>query len=403
MKRKEFRFPGLELNDEQLKQYTLIELEQLLKENDQSLADYPDIPLPNNAILTEISNTVLRQELSYDIQQETESHQRTVYDAVLESVESQSGQLFFVYGPGGTGKTYLYRTLIAKLRSTSKVVIPVASSGFGALLLPGGRTAHSRFKLPLTMSDVSMCTIHRSSMLATLIAKTDLIIWYEAPMAHRQAFETLDRSLRDLLSPANQDAFNRPFGGKTVLLGGDFRQILPVVPQGGRPDTVLASISKSYLWKNAKVYTLSINMQLKEEDRDFAKWILEVGDGVAQTVPSHTSKTEEGDPIVVSKRFMIPSSEKPHEALAKAAYPDFIHNYRNKKYLTKRAVLTPTNSTVHELNAYMLSQVPSQAREYLSSDSVELEATPDDDWTTPTLKSILILLSFLDCQTTGYA
>ncbi|WZZ78112.1 hypothetical protein YC2023_098684 [Brassica napus] len=174
-----------------LKQYTLIELEQLLKENDQSLADYPDIPLPNNAILTEISNTVLRQELSYDIQQETESHQRTVYDAVLESVESQSGQLFFVYGPGGTGKTYLYRTLIAKLRSTSKVVIPVASSGFGALLLPGGRTAHSRFKLPLTMSDVSMCTIHRSSMLATLIAKTDLIIW--KVFTHGQLYVALSR------------------------------------------------------------------------------------------------------------------------------------------------------------------------------------------------------------------
>ncbi|KAF8049879.1 hypothetical protein N665_2102s0002 [Sinapis alba] len=391
MKRKEFRFPGLELEDDQIKQYTLIELEQLLKANAQSLTDYPDIPLPDQAILSEISNTVLRKELSYDVQKEAETHglllnamnkeQRTVYDAVLHSVGNQVGQLFFVYGAGGTGKTYLYRTLIAKLRSVGKVVIPVASSGIAALLLPGGRTAHSRFKLPLTLSDVSMCDIHRGSTVAALIAKSDLIIWDEAPMAHRQAFETLDRSLRDLLAHEDPAAADKPFGGKTVLLGGDFRQILPVVPHGKRPDTVLASISKSYLWKAAKVFTLSINMRLRQEDKDFAKWILNVGDGEATTVSSYEAKHEEGEQIAVNKSFMIPKSDAPHEALAKAAYPDFLRNYRNKNYLRERAVLTPTNSTVHEVNSYLLSQVPSHAREYLSSDSVELEATPDDDWT----------------------
>ncbi|CAN6925281.1 unnamed protein product, partial [Brassica oleracea] len=122
-----------------------------------------------------------------------------------------------------------------------------------------------------------------------------------------------------------------------------------------------------------------MNMRLEKEEREFAKWILEVGDGTADTILSHTSSNEEGEQIVVDQRFMIPSTDKPHEALAAAAYPDFLHNYRNKKYLTERAVLRPTNSTVHELNAYMLSQVPSQAKEYLSSDSVELEATPEDD------------------------
>ncbi|KAF8107311.1 hypothetical protein N665_0123s0002 [Sinapis alba] len=391
MKQKEFWFPGLELEDEQLKQYTLIELEQLLKANAQSLTDYPDIPLPDQAILSEISNTVLREEMSYDVQKEAEMHglllnamnkeQRTVYDAVFHSVGNQVGQLFLVNGAGGTGKTYLYRTLIAKLRSVGKVVIPVASSRIAALLLPGGRTAHSRFKLPLTLRDVSVCDIHRESTVAALIAKSDLIIWDEAPMAHRQAFETLDRSLRDFLAHENPAAADKPFGGKTVLLGGDFRQILHVVPHGKRPDTVLASISKSYLWKEAKVFTLSINMRLRQEDKDFSKWILDVGDGEPTTVSSYEAKHEEGEQIVVNKSFLIPKSDTPHEALAKAAYPDFLRNYRNKNYLRERAVLTPTNSTVHEVNSYLLSQVLSHSREYLCSNSVELEATPDDDWT----------------------
>ncbi|XP_056846795.1 uncharacterized protein LOC130497734 [Raphanus sativus] len=391
MKRKEFRFPELELEDEQLKQYTLIEVERHLKEHNQTLEDYDEMPKPDKSIISELNNPELRQELLYDVKKEAETHrelfsalnqdQRTVYDAVLKSVEEGLGQLFFVYGPGGTGKTYLYRTIIARIRSVGKVVIPVATAGIAALLLPGGRTAHSRFKLPLALDDSSMCNIHKGSSLAELICKADLIIWDEAPMAHRHTFETLDRSLRDLLSHADPEAATKPFGGKTVLLGGDFRQILPVIPHGKRPDTVLASISKSYIWKMARVYSLSINMRLRQEDKDFAEWLLQVGNGEAETVSSYKSKHEEGSQIFVDKSLLLPRSETPHEALADAAYPNFLQNYRNKEYLKERAVLTPTNNTVHEINAYLLSKIPSHAREYLSSDSIDFEATPADDWT----------------------
>ncbi|XP_013594329.1 PREDICTED: uncharacterized protein LOC106302348 [Brassica oleracea var. oleracea] len=404
LKRKEFRFPSLDLQDEQLKQYTLLEVEKHLKEHNLSLADYDDMPQPDKSILSEIDNPDLRQELIYDVRKEAETHaqlfsalnqdQRNVYDAVLKSVKEHYGELIFVYGAGGTGKTYLYRTIIALLRSTSKIVIPVATAGIAALLLPGGRTAHSRFKLPLNLDDRSMCEIHKGSSLAALISKADLIIWDEAPMAHRHAFETLDRSLRDLLSHDNPLAATKPFGGKTVLLGGDFRQILPVIPRGKRPDTVLASISKSYLWKMARVFTLSINMRLRQEDKDFAKWILEVGDGEADTLASYKSKHEEGNQIYVDKGFLIPSSNAPHEALADAAYPNFLQNYRSNEYIKERAVLTPTNNTVHEVNAYLLSKVPSQAREYLSSDSIELEATPEDDWTSHYPQEYLNSLEF---------
>ncbi|CAN7011781.1 unnamed protein product [Brassica oleracea var. botrytis] len=321
----------------------------------------------------------------YDVEKEKETHrvlfsamntdQEKVYAAILKSVDERSGQLIFVSGAGGTRKTYLYRTIIARLRSVGKVVIPVATAGIAALLLPGGRTAHSR--------------------LAALISKADLIIWDEAPMAHRHAFETLDRSFRDLLSHESPEASTQPFGGKTVLLGGDFRQILPVIPHGKRPDTVLASISKSYLWKMARVFTLSINMRLKQEDKDFAKWILQVGDGEADALASNKPKHEEGNQIIVDKRFLISRSDTPHEALAHAAYPNFLQNYRDKDYLKERAVLTPTNNTVHEVNAYLLSKIPPQAREYLSSDSVELEATPDDDWTTHYPPEYLNSLEFL--------
>jgi hypothetical protein len=57
---------------------------------------------------------------------------------------------------------------------------------------------------------------------------TTLIIWDEVAITRRQAVETLDRSLQDIMD------CNEPFGGNVVVIGGDFRQVLPVVPRGNR-------------------------------------------------------------------------------------------------------------------------------------------------------------------------
>jgi hypothetical protein len=67
-----------------------------------------------------------------------------------------------------------------------------------------------------------MCHIKRGTFLADLILEFSLIIWDEAPMTHRHCFESLDRSMRDILGEVNTSNFDRIFGGKIVLLGGDF-------------------------------------------------------------------------------------------------------------------------------------------------------------------------------------
>ena len=89
--------------------------------------------------------------------------QRTIYDAVIGSVTENTGGVFFIYGHRGTGKTYLWRTLICRLRSEEKIVIAVASSGIAALLLPGGTTAHSRFQIPINVTDSSTCGLKQGS------------------------------------------------------------------------------------------------------------------------------------------------------------------------------------------------------------------------------------------------
>jgi hypothetical protein len=79
-----------------------------------------------------------------------------------------ANRVFFLDGPGGTGKTYLYNVILAKLRSEGKICLAVASSGIAAELLVGGRTAHSRFKIPLKVSGESTCNISLNTDLATL-------------------------------------------------------------------------------------------------------------------------------------------------------------------------------------------------------------------------------------------
>jgi hypothetical protein len=126
----------------------------------------------------------------------------------------------------------------------------VASCDIAALLLEGGRIAHSSFHIPLNNTDESTCEIKQGSDLAGLIKRTSLILWDKAPMAHRNYFEALDKSLRDILRSTNEESENMPFGGMIVVLGGDFQQIIPVVPKGRREHIVNASIKHSYLWKH---------------------------------------------------------------------------------------------------------------------------------------------------------
>ncbi|XP_076910528.1 uncharacterized protein LOC143568203 [Bidens hawaiensis] len=109
----------------------------------------------------------------------------------IEAIEEVT--CFFVYGYGGTRKTYLWKTLSASIRSKRDVVLNVASSGIASLLLDGGRTAHSRFLIPINLTEDSICPD-------------------EAPMIHKHAFEALDRTLNDVINGDSANTSEALFG-----------------------------------------------------------------------------------------------------------------------------------------------------------------------------------------------
>nr|XP_016449524.1 PREDICTED: uncharacterized protein LOC107774493 [Nicotiana tabacum] len=95
-----------------------------------------------------------------------------------------------------------------------------------------------RFAIPLNPTEDSTCNIKKGSPLTKLIVKAKLIIWDEAPMMHKYYFEALDKTLRDILRFKDPSNLDHSFGGKTIILGSDFRQILFVITKGTRQDVM---------------------------------------------------------------------------------------------------------------------------------------------------------------------
>ncbi|CAJ2658558.1 unnamed protein product [Trifolium pratense] len=219
----------LQLTEAQLENLTLIEIEKYLEANRKSLTDFPCLPFPNDYVTAELGNRLIYDELNYDVHQQREEflqlyqsltdEQRGIYQTIMKAVRKQQGGVFFLHGYGGTGKTYMWRTLASSLRSKSQIVLTVASSGIASLLLPGGRTAHSKFKIPVPTLDNATCNIEHNDDRAGLLKQTKLIIWDEAPMAHRYTFEALERTLRDVMSSFSNS--KTIFGGKVIVFGGD--------------------------------------------------------------------------------------------------------------------------------------------------------------------------------------
>ncbi|KAF7844357.1 ATP-dependent DNA helicase PIF1-like [Senna tora] len=218
----------------------------------------------------------------------------------------------------------------------------------------------------MNCNENSTCNIVQGSDLANLLIHTKLIIWDESPMAHRF-------SLRDIIGNHNNSCYSKPFGGKVIVFGGDFRQILPVIPRGSREDIVMASLNSSYLWDSCKVLTLTKNMRLRtgntkyenNEIRQFADWILNIGDGVIGDEINDEEKE-----ITIPKDILITNVENPVEAIVQHTYPLFLMNFENHQYICERATLAPTLEDVASVNAYMLSLLPGEEMTYLSSDSI---------------------------------
>jgi ATP-dependent DNA helicase PIF1 len=210
-----------------------------------------------------------------------------------------------------------------------------------------------------------MCSISAQSIKASLLRETALIVWDEAPMTNRWAFEALDRTLRDIRKN------DENFGGVVVVCGGDFRQILPVVKRGTAADVVDACLKKSYLWEHVTCFHLTRNMRLSAMDADaiaFAAMQLDIGNGTFRVAVRGSD--------VIEIPYGLRSKASTWQTFVPEIYPDLVMNFKNPQYLTQRCILTTTNSAVDDLNKKifeMLSIPSNQVTVSKSVDSIQEE------------------------------
>ena len=182
-------------------------------------------------------------------------------------------------------------------------------------------------------------------------------------MQHRHAAEAVDRTCRDILG-----VYDQSFGGITVVFGGDFQQILPVLYKGTREDIVSVSLLRSALWTDIKVLRLTRNMRVVDDPnaQAFASWLLDIGHGRGRTA----------NETIRLPREMVAAGL---ETFINQVYPGIRSApHPQGEYFLERMILAPRNSDVGDLNQWILELMSGEEEVFLSVDSVVDEAGADD-------------------------
>jgi hypothetical protein len=167
-----------------------------------------------------------------------------------------------------------------------------------------------------------------------------------------------------------------PFGNKVVVFGHDFQQCPPVVSRGSWASIVSTALSRSVLWHQVRVFTLTENMRLRADplSRPYAEYLLRVGNGQKSSIIDHFPPEVDAEPLIGVEIALYPEI---HQA---PSLKTFIHvvfstlaiNYVNLGYMNDRAILTTKNTVVNSLNTQIVEAVLKQEHVFLSADLVEM-------------------------------
>ncbi len=159
---------------------------------------------------------------------------------------------------------------------------------------------------------------------------------------------------------------------RCMVLGGDFWQILLVVPNGRQEDIVSASLPRSHLWQHVTILCFHINMRVMaanfEEQWKFAKWVLNVGDGSLFAIAE-----EEGvdlDWIKFPSHMRLPLKDCSLRGLIWTIYQDHQRHSRDAMYFMQCSILAPKSIDVDDVNNAILESLSEELHTYLSANSL---------------------------------
>jgi hypothetical protein len=283
--------------------------------------------------------------------------QRNVFDNVMRSIRTvrddpyntEVRRCFMLEGPGGVGKTLINETIIAQCMVEGLSILPTASTGIAANLLPLGATLHSTLKIPRDVRPATLPQIESQTNIAGRLRRAQCLIIDEVSMLHVDAFTYVDRQLRDLW-PNDSPRASMPFGGIVILLTGNWAQLKPVVRRGNSAAQRDASIKVSELFRqNFEEFRLRTNMRVLEGQEAFAAWLDKVGRG-QNYVDLETRYVQ------IPEQCRIDSLQH----LIDFVFPPALLNspIENVDQLRSGAILAPYRETVSRLNQMINDVLP---------------------------------------------
>jgi len=333
------------------------DIDDMLNREIQNIADDPDRPRRRGWI--EVADERVAQ-LNAD--------QRDVFDRVTAAVEGniigEVQKLFMVEGSGGTGKTYLYNTLLAWAKATDRMAIACASTGIAALLLDGGCTAHKTFCIANDVKGDTKSRLSFECEVAENLRRAAFIIIDEITMLHRDVFDYIDKVLR---SVQPRDQVEQPFGGKVILIGGDFKQLLPVV-KGSGIDQINACIKRSRSFRLFKCFNLRANMRVAPDEVQFLDFLNRVGDGT--NMDPVTKKVTLDEELIVSDQESLIDFVFPRQLL--------MNPVTHSEELRHGAILAPRNIEVENINLTILDLIPGNHVDFISIDTLVVRGAEND-------------------------
>ncbi|XP_055331216.1 uncharacterized protein LOC129583443 [Paramacrobiotus metropolitanus] len=283
--------------------------------------------------------------------------QKTVTNAVMDAVHERSNErCIFVGAPGGTGKTFVFTAIAHQLTGEGISVVCMASTGIAGNLLPRGTTVHTGTGLPLKLDSNSRLAVSSRNHLGIKLRNAKVFLWDEAPMSSAMALETIDVSLRELMQN------NLPFGEKVMVLGGDYRQVLPVIERGNKAQQLAASLKRSQLWRFFKTYKLHQNLRAENGQEEFCHWLLGLGEGKLPV--------DENDEIEVPECCISSGN------IIQEVFGDIIPVDNTEKLLGS-VILCPTNDETLEIIDEIVEKIEGAAATYESIDSITCEEGED--------------------------
>ena len=151
------------------------------------------------------------------------------------------------------------------------------------------------------------------------------------------------------------------FGGKIIVFGRDFKQVLPVVPHATRVETMNASLVMSYLWPKMEKLRLTRNMRA-QLDTTFSDFLLRVGDG------DENSTNEDMINIPDHMLVQYKHGDDPEKCMINTIFPSLREHANSSKYIKERAILTTKNEFVDIMNEKLIAMFLGEFKAYYSFD-----------------------------------